>query len=170
VEPYVFTQIVRDDGDFVPRWQQRIDIVQQTLAQHATSPDRPAQGKPRYYSFDHTPTLTKTPWEADRTKRNSQLLWTDRNQANPMDCLHKYSSSFHMRFTAVYWAIWKTRTRTDRRSMFLDGSVRYEQYALPARDGPRSESNTCIVICGYRPARLATREDGGSQWPDRRVD
>lgn len=79
MEPYVFTQIVRDDGDFVPRWQQRIDIVQQTLAQNATSPDRPA-GKQRYYSFDHTPTLTKTAWEADRTKRVSPLWWTGAGQ------------------------------------------------------------------------------------------
>ena len=80
MEPYVFTQIVRDDNDFVPRWQQRIDIVQQTLAQSATSPERAAQGKPRYYAFDHGPALTKTARETDLSKRVSPLWWAGSGQ------------------------------------------------------------------------------------------
>jgi hypothetical protein len=79
VEPYIYTQIVQNDSDVVPRWQQRIDIVQKTLARSAPCSERPAP-KQRYYSFDQPPTLTKTPWEADRTKRNSPLWWTGSEQ------------------------------------------------------------------------------------------
>ena len=77
MEPYVFTQIIRDDNDVVPRWQQRIDIVQQTLAQSAASPERPAHGKPRYYALNHGPAtaLTKTAREKDLSKRVSPLWW-----------------------------------------------------------------------------------------------
>jgi len=58
--------------------------VQQTLAQSATTcAERPAQARPRYYSFDQTPTLTKTPWEADRTKRNSPLWWAGQRPSRP---------------------------------------------------------------------------------------
>lgn len=75
-QPYVFTQIVPDDVKITPQGQQRTETAQQPLTKSETWPNRPRQGKPRYYSFDQPPTLTQTPWEVDRSKRTSQLQRT----------------------------------------------------------------------------------------------
>jgi hypothetical protein len=82
-QPYIFTQIVREDSDAAPRWQQRIDVAQVPLTQRKTWPERPGHGKPRYYSFDQAPTLTRTPWETDRYKRHSQWARHDRTAQLP---------------------------------------------------------------------------------------
>jgi hypothetical protein len=63
---------VQDDSKIAPRGQQPTETTQQSLTKSKTWPDRPRQGKPRYYSFDQHPTLIRTPWEADRSQRNSQ--------------------------------------------------------------------------------------------------
>jgi hypothetical protein len=49
-------------------------VAQLLLTQRKTWPERPGHGKPRYYSFDQAPTLTRTPWEEDRSKRHSQSV------------------------------------------------------------------------------------------------
>lgn len=54
--------------------------MQQTLAQSATSPERPGHGKPRYYAFDHGPALTTTARETDLSKRVSPLWWAGSGQ------------------------------------------------------------------------------------------
>ncbi|KAM0721257.1 hypothetical protein Q7P37_003545 [Cladosporium fusiforme] len=93
-QPYVYTQLVRDevdDNNHPQRRLARVESAQQltqrntwpTEAPKSTSikPNKPS--KPRYYSFDTVPTLTKTPWEAERHRRNSHAQYGRRPRQLP---------------------------------------------------------------------------------------
>lgn len=75
-QPFVFTQVVRQATTTISQ-KEKPESTQKPLTQLSTWSQR-AGARARYYSFEETPTLTRTPWEVERSKKHPQAHLTRR--------------------------------------------------------------------------------------------